>query len=72
MKNDAAACDGTSSVFQCGKTETIPGTVNFNADIGGITEIANFNFTGFAGWHRLHHDGGIADYQLEAARGSPP
>ena len=39
------------------------GTVNFIADIGGI---ADFNSTGFAGWHRLHHDGGIAEYQLEA------
>jgi hypothetical protein len=53
------------------------GTVNFIADIGGITNIANFNTTGFAGWHRLHHDGGIAKYQLEArsttaAGGGPP
>ena len=53
------------------------GTVNFVIDIGGITDIANFNFTSFAGWHRLHHDGGLAEYQLEArstsaARGSPP
>ena len=51
------------------------GAINFIAHIGGITVITyitNFNFTGFAGWQRLHHDGGIADYQLEAARGSPP
>ena len=104
MQNAAAARDDTSSVFQCGKTETIPdtrcqrwgnliagtkttlsttrelsaprghphrrhkddliantGTVNFVADISSITDIANFNFTGFAGWHRLHHDGGIAE-----------
>ena len=53
------------------------GTVNFVIDIGGITDIANFNFTSFAGWHRLHHDGGIAKYQHEAcsitaAGGGPP
>ena len=53
------------------------GAVNFSADIGGIADIANFNTTGFAGWHRLHHDGGIAKYQLEAcsttaAGGGPP
>ena len=40
---------------------TNTGTVNFVADIGSITDIANFNFTGFAGLHRLHHDGGIAE-----------
>ena len=40
------------------------GAINSIADIGGITDIANF--TGFAGWHRLQHDGGIAKYQLEA------
>jgi hypothetical protein len=40
--------------------------VNFIADIGGIADIANVNTTGFAGWHRLHHDGGIAKCQLEA------
>ena len=103
MQNAATARDSTS-VFQCGKTETIPdttcqrwgnliagtkttlsttrelstprghphrrhtddliantGSVNFVADIGSITDIANFNFTGFAGLHRLHHDGGIAE-----------
>ena len=56
------------------------GAVNFIADIGGITiidDITNFNFTGFADWHRLHHDGGIVEYQLEArsttnAGGGPP
>ena len=39
------------------------------ANIAGVTEIAdiaNCNFTGFASWHRLHHDGSIAKYQLEA------
>jgi hypothetical protein len=56
---------------------TNTGAVNFIADIGGIADIANFNFTGFAGWHKLHHDGGIAEYQLEArsttaAGGGPP
>ena len=53
------------------------GAVNFSADIGGIADIANFNTTGFAGWHRLHHDGGVAKFQLEArsttaAGGAPP
>jgi hypothetical protein len=42
-----------------------------------IANIANSNFTGFASWHRLHHDRSIAKYQLEArsttaARGGPP
>ena len=40
---------------------TNTGTVNFVSDIGSITDIANFNFTGFAGLHRLHHDRGIAE-----------
>ena len=56
------------------------GAINFIADIGGIafiTYITNFNFTGFASWHRLHHDRSIAKYQLEArstttAGGGPP
>jgi hypothetical protein len=42
-----------------------------------IADIANCNFTGFASWHRLHHDRSIAKYQLEArsttaAGGGPP
>ena len=40
------------------------------------TDDADFNFAGFAGWQRLHHDGGIAKYWLEArsttAVGSSP
>ena len=45
------------------------GAINFIADIGGIafiTYITNFNFTGFASWHRLHHDRSIAKFQQEA------
>ena len=56
------------------------GAVNFIFHILGIaviTYVTNFNFTGFADWHRLYHDGGIAKYQLEAhstnaARGGLP
>ena len=42
-----------------------------------IANIVNSNFTGFASWHRLHHDRSIAKYRLEAcsttaAGGGPP
>ena len=39
---------------------------DFIANAGALNLIANFDFAGSAGWHRLHHDGGIAKYQLEA------
>ena len=38
------------------------GAVKLIANTGAIADIANCNFTGFAGWHRLHHDGGIAEF----------
>ena len=41
-----------------------------------IADIANFGFAGFTDWHRLHHEGGNAEYWLEArstttTRGGP-
>jgi hypothetical protein len=33
-------------------------TDDFIANAGALNLIANFDF---AGWHRLHHDGGIAE-----------
>ena len=49
---------------------------DFIANAGDLNLIANFDFAGFAGWHRLHHDGGSAEQWLEArsfkaTRGSP-
>ena len=42
------------------------GAVKLIANTFAIADIANSNFTGFASWHRLHHDRSIAKYQLEA------
>ena len=52
-------------------------TDNLIQNTGTVKLIANSNFTGFASWHRLHHDRSIAEHQLEArsttaARGGPP
>ena len=62
--------DNTDFVFAAGTGKTW-------SNIAGVDNIANFNFVGFAGWHRLHHDGGVAKYLLEArsttaAGGGPP